>query len=147
MTPFRQILVPTDFSEHARQALRIAADLAGHYGAALTLLHVHEPIPYELPSGHVMNMPSQLDQIYAQLNQRLEDERVLASGAGATRVETRLLQGPVVNEINRFAKGFDLVILGARGLSKPGARRLGAVAERVIDGAPCPVLAVRLPQV
>jgi nucleotide-binding universal stress UspA family protein len=146
MTLYRQILVPTDFSEHARQALRVAANLASRDEASLTLLYVHETIPYELPSGHVMNMPSQLDQIYAELNRRLDEERVLAHEAGARRVETRLLQGPVVSEINRFAADFDLMVIGTRGLSILDLRRLGSVAERVIDGAPCAVLALRLPR-
>jgi len=146
MTPFRKILAPTDFSEHSRQALRVAAALATNPEVSLTLLYVHETIPYELPGGHVMNMPSQLDQIYAELNRRLDEERALASEVGAQRVETRLLQGPVVSEINRFAAGYDLMVIGTRGLSVLDPRRFGSVAERVIDHAPCPVLALRLPR-
>ena len=37
-----RILVPTDFSQPARQALHYAERMAGRFGAALTLLHVFE---------------------------------------------------------------------------------------------------------
>ena len=58
MTPFQKILLPTDFSPQSENATCVAADLCQKYSAELTLLYVHEPVRYELPEGHVANMPS-----------------------------------------------------------------------------------------
>jgi len=140
---FQKLLVPTDFSPQAAEATRLAADIARRYGAELTLLHVHHPVAYELPEGHVQNMPSELDRVYAQLGESLERARELARAAGATRVETRIVQGPVAREIVAFADGFDLVVMGARGAQ--GLERLlsGSITEKVLPAAPCPVLIAR----
>lgn len=146
MTPFQKILVPTDFSVHAERATLLAADLSRRYDAELTLLYVHEPPAYELPEGHVMNMPSQLDRTFAELNQRLAEVQQAARAAGATRVDTRLLQGPIVREIVTFAGGFDLLVMGTQGRTGLARLVLGSVAERVVQTAPCPVLVVRLPK-
>jgi nucleotide-binding universal stress UspA family protein len=140
---FQKILVPTDFSPQAAEATRLAADIARRYGAELTLLHVHHPVAYELPDGHVQNMPSELDRVYVQLGESLEAARALARAVGATRIETRILQGPVAREIIAFAAGFDLLVIGAR--AAHGIERLlpGSIAEKVMPAAPCPVLVAR----
>ena len=38
MSPFRKILVPTDFSLHAEEAFRVATDLAKATGASVVVL-------------------------------------------------------------------------------------------------------------
>jgi len=42
MTPFKHILVPTDFGDSSIAALEIAIDLSKKYGTSLTLLHTYE---------------------------------------------------------------------------------------------------------
>src|SRR5215813_13533942 len=52
----KRILVPTDFSAHARGALDHARSLAEKFNARLTLLHVFEPInlAYESVSAQMV---------------------------------------------------------------------------------------------
>jgi nucleotide-binding universal stress UspA family protein len=140
---FQKLLVPTDFSPRAAEATRLAADIARRYGAQLTLLHVHHPVAYELPAGHVQNMPSELDRVYVGLDESLATARELALAAGATRVDTRIVQGPVAREIVAFADGFDLVVMGMTGAR--GIERMvsGSITEKVMAAAPCPVLIAR----
>jgi nucleotide-binding universal stress UspA family protein len=144
MMPFQKILVPTDFSLQSMNATRLAANLCERYSAALTLLYVHEPVAYELPEGQVANLPSYLDRLFVEFNQRLADARELAWAAGAHRVDTRLLQGSAKREIVRFAASFDLLVMGTRG--KQGLDRLlsGSLSEHVVQTAPCAVLVVGL---
>ena len=140
---FQKLLVPTDFSPRAARATRLAADIARRYGAELTLLHVHHPVAYELPEGHVQNMPSELDRVYVAVGESLARARELALAAGAVRVETRIVQGPVAREIVAFAEGFDLVVIGvtkARGIERIVS---GSITEKVTATAPCPVLIAR----
>jgi nucleotide-binding universal stress UspA family protein len=143
MTIIRNILVPTDFSEQAEAAVRVAADLSRAHHAGITLLHVHETTTFELPEGYVSNMPSELDRVYEEFNQRLaESERVLRS-LGVQRVETRILNGVIVDQIVKHASDFDYVVIGTHG--RPALQRLflGSVAQKVLERASCLVVVVR----
>jgi nucleotide-binding universal stress UspA family protein len=146
MIPFRKILVPTDFSKHSSAAIDAAADLSRRYEASVTLAYVFEPVTYALPEGHVMQSPPQLDEMRSAFEQRLAQVATEAETAGALRVESKLLTGPVASEISDFAeKGeFDLIVMGTHG--RTGLRHLvlGSVAEKVVRTAPCAVLTVRV---
>jgi len=146
MIPFRKILVPTDFSKHSSAAIDAAADLSRRYEASVTLAYVFEPVTYALPEGHVMQSPPQLDEMRSAFEQRLAQATLEATTAGALRVQSKLLTGPVANEISDFAeKGeFDLIVMGTHG--RTGLRHLvlGSVAEKVVRTAPCAVLTVRV---
>lgn len=140
---FQRILVPTDFSSHAERAVRIGADLSRRYEAQLLLLHVHEPTTYELPDGYVENMPSRLDQVYGELDTRLAEVGRLATALGACRVERRIIQGSIAQDIANFASAHDLIVMGTHG--RQGLQRLllGSIAQSVLARAPCPVLVTR----
>jgi nucleotide-binding universal stress UspA family protein len=143
MTIIRNILVPTDFSEQAEAAVHVAADLARCHHAGVTLLHVHELASFELPDGYVQNMPSELDRIHDELNQHLaESERVLRA-LGVQRVETRILNGTIVEEIVRYSSDFDYLVIGTHG--RTGLQRLflGSVAQKMLERASCMVVVVR----
>jgi nucleotide-binding universal stress UspA family protein len=146
MIPFRKILVPTDFSRHSSAAIDAAADLSRRYEASVTLAYVFEPVTYALPEGHVMQSPPQLDEMRSAFEQRLAQAMIEAETAGALRVQSKLLTGPVATEISDFAeKGdFDLIVMGTHG--RTGLRHLvlGSVAEKVVRTAPCAVLTVRV---
>lgn len=143
MKIIRNILVPTDFSEQAEAALKIAADLSRAHHAGITLLHVHEPTTFELPEGYVKNMPSELDRVYEELNQRLaESERVLRSH-GVQRVETRILNGVIVDEVVKYSNDFDYLVIGTHGRTPLQRLFLGSVAQKVLERASCMVVVVR----
>lgn len=143
MSIVKNILVPTDFSRPSEAALDVAIALSLAHHTGLSLLHVHEPTAFELPDGYVENMPSQLDRTYDQLNRRLSELAGQARSAGVRRVETRVLQGPIVDAIVEFSQGFDYLVLGTHG--RTGLERLvvGSVAQKVYERARCPVVLVR----
>ena len=45
MISIKRILVPTDFSEHGRTALKYAVEFADQFGAAVDLFHVIDSVP------------------------------------------------------------------------------------------------------
>ena len=145
MAPFRKILVPTDFSKHSAHAIDTAADLSRRYEASVTLAYVFEPVTYALPEGHVMQSPPQLEEMRSAFEQRLVEATAEARVAGALDVQSKLLTGPVANEIVDFARQdqFDLIVMGTHG--RTGLRHLvlGSVAEKVVRTASCAVLTVR----
>jgi nucleotide-binding universal stress UspA family protein len=60
-----------------------------------------------------------------------------------TRVEKRVVQGPIVDEIVRFSSDCDYLVLGTHG--RTGLERLvmGSVAQKVMERAPCAVILAR----
>ena len=144
---FRKILVATDFSPPADEAVLRAADLSRCYGAPLTLIYVYQPVTYGgLPEGHVVYTPLQMGELMAAFEQRLLAAKRVAEGAGAKGVQTKLLMGPASGEITDYAaaEAFDLIAIGTHGRTGLSRFFLGSVAEKVVRTAPCPVLAVRL---
>lgn len=144
--PFRNILVPTDFSEPALEALRTAVALARHRGASITLLHVGTMPHYvatdlDFAGPAVSTLLSLTETISAQqrhLLERLVHEEVPESVT--TTVDVR--QGSAAEVILEVAStgGHDLVVMGTVG--RTGVQRvlMGSVAERVIRQAQVPVL-------
>lgn len=130
-----KILFAADFSKHAERALEYALSLAQEYKAELTLLHVLEEIP---PSWD-------LSAISADVVQRLERPVPVGAREWCT-IKSRLRVGKPYQEIVRFAleTEADLVVLGVRGRNAIDVALFGSTTHRVIQQAPCPVLAVHL---
>jgi nucleotide-binding universal stress UspA family protein len=142
---FQKILVPTDFSADAEEALRVASELSRAYAATLTLIHVYDPIAYPLPDGYVMYTPGQLSNMLAEFDKRLARAKESAIAAAALGVTTRVLQGSAAAEIVRFAtdEAYDLIVIGTHGRTGLPRFLLGSIAERVVQTAACPVLTVK----
>jgi len=71
-----------------------------------------------------------------------EAERVAKSGGVA--IQTLALKGDAVKQIVKAAAegSFDLIVIGARGLSNLSGLVLGSVSQGVVKKAACPVLVV-----
>ena len=147
MKAFEKLLVPVDFSAHAEEAMRTAADLSRRYSASITIAYVYEPMQYVLPEGFLVYTPEQVNVLTTGFRERLaRAERHLVE-LGAANVHTELLQGAVAREIVDYAKsgGFDLIVMGTHGRTGLRHVMMGSVAEKVLRLAPCPVLVVKLP--
>lgn len=146
MRPFKKILVPVDFSAHSEEAIRVAADLSQRYDAAVTLLHVYEPVAYALPEGYVLYTPLQLESLLSELGKALEVSRKKAVESGARNVEARQIDGAPAHEIAEFARtgNFDLVVMGSHGRRGFNRLLMGSVAENVMRQVQCPVLSVKV---
>jgi nucleotide-binding universal stress UspA family protein len=140
----QRILVPLDFSESSKKALRYATSFARQFDAKITLLHVH-PLPYYpadmggIPVITPVNEPS-LDKIKKHLD--AEGRRLLPPEMSERTV---LRIGVAHDEICEAARDFavDLIILATHGYTGLKHTFLGSTAERVVRHAPCPVLVVR----
>ncbi|MCI0461018.1 MAG: universal stress protein [Gemmataceae bacterium] len=133
MLPIRTILHPTDFSEPAGYAFRLALSLARDQGARLIVLHVM-PVPLvQEKRGYREEMAEDLSRIGSP------DPRV--------GVEHRLEEGDPAIQILQVARetGCDLIVMGTHGRTGLGRLLMGSVAEQVTHRAPCPVLTVKAP--
>ncbi len=139
--PIKRILLATDFSECAEQASDYAGFLGKVCPAAVDILHVVEVPPDLHPDDALAER--YFDQRRKQAETPLDElVRKLVSMGVAARWRQQL--GIPSRLINRAAEelGADLVTLGAYGSSGLSEVLLGSTAQRVVQGAPCPVLTV-----
>jgi nucleotide-binding universal stress UspA family protein len=157
---FQKILVPLDGSEHSLKALEVAIQIAKKFGGKITLIHVYSvsvrpiivPEPATLtPSGFPVMTSTEVSRVAEAA--RKSGSNILANGeqmvkAEGVEVETLLKEGHTVQEIVKKAREgmFDLIVIGARGISKIRELLLGSVSDGVIHHATCPVLVVKLAQ-
>lgn len=145
--PFRKILVPTDFSAHSTEALRVAVDLSKSFSAPVQILAVYQPPVVPLvPEGALFPLPVDVAADVARVNTRLLEEASRATELGACEVTSALRQGAPFSEIIANAREgeFDLIVMGTHGRTGLRHALLGSVAEKVVRKAPCAVLTVRL---
>lgn len=146
MTP-KKILIATDFSEGAREALNVAARLAVNANAELEIVHA-----WQLQiAGAVEGTPfpvAFVDQIVDDGTRGLEEAAAAARAVGAPRVTTKLLQGVAWDAVTSEAErdgAVDLVVVGTQGRTGLSRIMIGSMAERIVRHAPCSVLVVRTP--
>ena len=137
-----RILVPTDFSECSRHALRYALWFAKRFGGEILMVHALEPITVPPPSVSLL-IPASLDaQRRTDAAKRLAEWR---REIGIDNLKVHVLTGTPYQEIIATAEetNTDLIIIGTRGHSKLAQIFLGSTTERVVRHSRCPVLVVR----
>jgi len=145
MVKFTRILYPTDLSIAAAPALEYAASLTRWYGASLTVMHVVPTLDaIQIPpdalgeATHVVYPPTR-DAITADMRRILDLDRFEGLDVHVM-VETGDPDRVIVDQA--LTQGSSLVVMGTHG--RRGFDRLfhGAVAERVLRRAHCPVLMI-----
>jgi len=154
---FHKILVPLDGSEHSLKALERATEIAKKFSGKITLIHVYSVSiqPIMLPEPTTLGSPSIPILTGAEVSRIAEasrgfGNRILRDGeekvkAEKVQVEKKLVEGHAVEEIVRAATegNFDLIVIGARGISHIREILLGSVTDGVIHHVHCPVLVVK----
>ena len=140
----KHILVPTDFSAHADDALAYAIELATSLQAHLTLLHVFYLSPLtvgEVPPV-VFNDTLRDLETYAQQHTQMALDRVQQAGLQGDSI---IVEGTPFQTIIDVAKDqdIDLIVMGTHGRTGLSHVLMGSVAEKVVRMAPCPVLVTR----
>jgi len=147
MKPFNKILTAIDFSENSDYAFDYALTLAKQFDSQLTILHViNEPV--DLRGFYVPHIS------FEQLEKEIEEgaEKMMAKFCGSkmgdfTNFTTSIVTGIPYEEIIRTAEeaATSLIVLGTHGRTGLDHLIFGSTAERVVRGASCPVLTIRLP--
>lgn len=149
MKAIRRILVPIDFSDCSRDALRYATDLGKRLRAAVHVLHVYQEPAYLTADLMLAASPrgrsqSVLDYVRDGAQGDLDSFLRQAAKEGVDWVQGRLERGDPYREILRVAEEgpYDLIVMGTHGRRGVSRWILGSVAERVLRHAPCPVVTV-----
>ncbi|HEX4868749.1 MAG TPA: universal stress protein [Acidimicrobiales bacterium] len=142
---YSSIVVGTDGSATAQQAVEQAAVLAAADGARLVVVTA-----FRAGAGpaHDIDSNSLPEDIRFVLTDQVQAEELAARGrevakaAGAGKVVVQALAGEPAEVLLEAAADFDadLIVVGSRGLSSHAHFILGSVAASVAHHAPCDVL-------
>jgi nucleotide-binding universal stress UspA family protein len=140
----KNILVPTDLSEGAEQALDYACELARKFDAKVHLLNVIGIPALGVPELGVALTSTVIDSIVRD-NQAALEHLVATKRNHAQFGDILLRTGDARDVINHTATEIDadLIVMGTHGRRGVSRALLGSVTESVVRTAPCPVLTVR----
>lgn len=144
----KRILVATDFSENATQAVYYAVALADPFGSELTLLHVVSPFRYD-PNNPDRRFP-QVDELYDEI-EKLARERLIRMRQVRKNlaINCELVRGlsPAASILDFAEAGnFDLIVMGTHGIAPVKRFLIGSITTRVLRRAAVPVLTLRQAQ-
>ena len=142
-----RILWPTDFSELSLRGGRYARCFCDQFGAELHIVHVVPPplspdvslvVPAEVPVA--VSEPEMVEASQTALD-RLVSEHF----ADFPRIQTKVLFGNPWPSVCTYAKdnAVDLIVVTTHGRTGLSHVLIGSTAERIVQHAPCPVLAVK----
>lgn len=137
------IVVPVDFSDCSKAALRRACMLGEHFGATLRLLHAVPPIPYPAPVE--FGVPSAVyDDVERVAKQKLDEWAEEAAGAGLAVTQETALRRPV-DSICDAERNWEesIIVMGSHGHRGLKHLFLGSIAAETLRRAPCPTLVVK----
>jgi nucleotide-binding universal stress UspA family protein len=144
---FKRIVVGTDGSETAAEAVHQAIDLAKLTGATLSLVSAYAPVSGRRVKAEQSEAPA---DVHYEIGPREDVNFVLDAAAAEAKkegieVQTHPVEGDPADAILNVAEEVkaDLIVVGNKGMT--GARRylLGSVPNNVSHHAPCSVIIVR----
>jgi nucleotide-binding universal stress UspA family protein len=136
----KTIVVATDLHGQAEAVLEYARKLAMAYGARIVLAHGLDPLDYAAVDAIPERVLIDLNENARQVLQKLSAE-LLQEGIHS---HSEIRQGAVAEMLVDVAKQYQagLIMIGTKGREGAGPVVVGAIAERLVRLAPCPVLAV-----
>ncbi len=142
-----KVLVPIDFSDYSKSALKYAVNFVGHFKAELTLIYVVEPVIYppDFSMGQIA-IPSvdlEMDKRAVEELNKLAQQEIPSE----IKVKSVVKTGKPFLEIIETAQeeDVDLIIIATHGHTGVEHILFGSTAEKVVRKALCPVLTLREP--
>ena len=137
---FKTVLWVTDGSRSAERALAAAKSIAQTYNAKLVVTHVSAVLGG--PPLAVKVAQESADAIKANLQQKVGDLK--REGVTVELALPEVATHGTAHAIAEFARqaGADLIVAGTSGSSRLVRVLVGSVTRRLLELAPCPVLAV-----
>ena len=145
----KKILVPTDFSVYADNALRQAIDIARQNKSKIYLFHVIDDgfqqcaVDYCLDEGAVQKIYK--DSIKNATDKMQQEAKKITEDQSGIEIVFDTVRGIPYEEIlkEQEAKGIDLIVIASHGKTGILKNLLGGVVDKVMKRAKCQVLLVR----
>lgn len=147
MVAVRKILVPIDGSPNSYRALEYAGYLAERCNASIDLLYVvnlsSTVAAFSDPSGGVC-VPEGVIDDFKEIGQETVDKALamLPAGLAARGVVEVGVPTEVIVSFS-LEQGYDLIVIGSRGLGSLAQLVLGSVSSYVLQRSRCPVMIIR----
>lgn len=143
----KKVLVPIDFSDYSKSALKYAVNFCKKFDAEIILIYVIEPVIY--PPDFSMGQIA-IPSVNAEWDERAKQELEKLAKSDITkdaRIKTIIKTGKPFIEVIETAGELDvdLIIIATHGHSGVEHILFGSTAEKVVRKAPCPVLTLREP--
>ena len=138
----KRILIPTDFSVQAENALKIAIELAKKNDSEITLLHSME-MPVHLATTDRGQLPEAL--YFVKLAEKRFSDLLEKPYIEHAHVTTKIGQGEIYDDINETVaeENIDLIIMGSHGASGFKEMFIGSNTEKVVRTSDIPVLVIK----
>lgn len=143
----KKVLVPIDFSDYSKSALKYSVNFVKFFDAELHLVYVIEPVIYppDFSMGQIAipAMDLEMDKRAAEELEKLAKKEIPPQ----TKVNIHVKTGKPYIEIIETAgeNDIDLIIIATHGHTGVEHILFGSTAEKVVRKAPCPVLSLREP--
>ena len=139
----KNIIIATDGSPTAQEALAVGIELAAEQDAAVTFVHVLPPDDYVV-AGRLGSLPKAHRVEIDESEVALRDAAAAAEAAGVSYTLERI-SGDTVDEIVAVADSgdADMIVIGSRGRGPLTSALLGSVSKGVLGESRRPVLIVR----
>jgi nucleotide-binding universal stress UspA family protein len=140
----KRILIPTDFSEFSKEALKVAAQIAKEHNSEIILLHMLE-LPHQ--GSDAVGGGKSIPELMLYKDKAISSLEEL--------MDADYLKGLEVSEIIEFKKvhegvldaceknNIDLVVMGSHGVSGFDEFIIGSNAEKVVRYSKVPVLVIK----
>lgn len=141
----KKILVPFDFSDFSRYALKAACDLSKKYDYKVSLIHMLEiPQGYSDFTGESFNLNT---MHLIKLSETKLEKLLSEDDFKDFSIEVILKHYLIFNTLGEFAeeKGFNLIVMGSHGANGVTENLIGSNTDKVIRASKVPVLTVKQP--
>lgn len=136
----KKILIPTDFSEHSKNAIAHGIDVANRFGASLTLFHT-----YKVPSS-TGSFVSVRDFIVSEAEREMEQllEHTKKQLIQTDKADGFLMEYDAIRAIVKKAEvdNYDLIVMGTQGATGLKEIFLGSVTNGVLKRTTTPLYAI-----
>lgn len=136
----RTIVVATDLGGQAEAALEYARKLATYYGARIVLAHGLDPMEYAAVDAVPGSVLSHMTEAARTVLDKLAGDLLREGIHSHSEVRQGAVAEMLVDVARQYKAG--LIVIGTKGMEGAGPVVVGAIAERLVRLAPCPVLAV-----
>jgi nucleotide-binding universal stress UspA family protein len=140
----KRILIPTDFSDNASNALEYAVEAAQALQSELLIMHVYTP-PVSRQSAIHAIMAEEIGRATRKAQEQIETiVKTIKAEYPSLSCSGEVTVGETVSEILTLAsdRKVDMIIMGTRGATKMSNVIFGSNTASIIEESACPVLCI-----
>ncbi len=145
----KKILIPTDFSENAGDALDYALNFIGNSKAELHIVNVVNNTTVNgdmvVVSDDPFGVRLEQAQNSMELLEKFGNKYFKDNDKNNVKISTKVIYGSITEDLKTEALLFkaDLIIMGTQGVNHGALDRFfGSVSTRIVNDSPCPVLLI-----